>query len=92
MNEHHFKIDAPFADVVDVLLTTSSVDAVEHSEIHFLGTLHGGAGVIARPAYLDATDVIVAEVDGESTAASLADVLARRLGCEVPLANPYETV
>lgn len=92
MNEHHFKVDAPFANVVDALLTISSVDVVEHSEIHFIGTLDGGAGVIARPAYINATDVIVAEPDGTSVVAELADGLARRLGCEVPFANPFETV
>jgi hypothetical protein len=92
MNEHHFKVDAPFASVVDALLTTSSVDVVEHSEIHFLGTLDGGAAVIARPAYINATDVIVAEPDGTSVVVELADSLARRLGCEIPLSHPFETV
>lgn len=92
MNEHHFKIDAPFATVVDALLSSNGVDIAEHSEMHCIGTLDGGAGLIARPAYLDATDIIVAEPDGDLASAGFADRLARSLGCTAPVAHPFEPV
>ena len=90
MQEHHFKVLAPFASVADVLASTDGIAVLEASELHRLCTLAGGAVVIVRPAYPDAVDVVVAEADevADTVAHDLADRLAGLLGCEVSEPQP----
>lgn len=90
MQEHHFKLYVPFATFVEALRGISDVTVVDESELHCIGTLRSGGGLIARPAYPDATDLIVGEEDGDSIASGLADLLADRLGCQVSTPRPFE--
>ena len=68
MHEQHFKILVPFDTFVDALEALNGVEIAERSELHCLCRLTSGATVIARPAYLDAVDVIVAGVESDQVA------------------------
>lgn len=90
MQEHHFKVVAPFETVAEALHANSCVNLVEESDLHCLCTLGGAAAVIARPAYPDAVDVVIAEPDGDTVALQFADWLGGLLACDVSIPRPFE--
>ncbi len=91
MQEHHFKVIVPFGAFVDILEALDGVRVAEQSDLHCLCTLPSGAAVIARPAYPDAVDVIVAEREGDAVArgfaARLQSIVARQAANHGQLEN-----
>jgi hypothetical protein len=90
MHEHHFKIAMPLTAVVDALRSMSTVTVLESSDLHCIAELAGGAGIIARTAYPDAAEIIVAESGDDFVARRFADELAEQLECEVSSPRPFE--
>ena len=90
INELHFKVEAPFDRVGNALDRLGAVTILETSELHVLGRLSSGHGIIARPAFPDSVDVIVVGEadDHEQVALEFSTMLGQLLECEVGEPGP----